>query len=400
MLKPQEAKTKFASTLALLLVTILWPIFSTILAAILAAAGFESIGLLGLALTFIWLGLLIWLIVKFWKIAPEVGVSPWASLWILFPFSGIFLVSMFFLEPLKYIADNKPANERLPWTWDLIKESWAAYHPSLKSTIHTSVYFLYLGLAYGVFAAFVQMFPLLEILEFFVAIGFWLGFAYIFIKLFFVVWEIEDGKSVKSKDEAVKSNFSSFIWVAVLTFLISAGPFFLILIVTGLFALFLFVPVLGGSGPEVSNLVQLLQDKAGLLLGGGLVLGILMIASWIWMIYKSMQYSQAIPALLMDGNKGMNALRESARIVKNRWWGMLWKNQLWGMVISIAMFAILMASAIIISIPVALMNSSRYAGAVNQLLNNALQGALWMLIYPLSIFFMIKLYRAFRKTAK
>ncbi len=259
MLKPQEAKTMFMSTLGLLLVTIFLPLFTGVVAAILSATGFKNVGMVALALALVWLGLLIWLIVKLWKIAPEVGVTPWASLWILLPFSGIFFVGMLFLEPLKYMADNKPVGERLPWTWALIKESWTVYYPSLKNTIRVSIYFLYLSLALGVYAALVQMFPLLGILQLFVSIGFWLGFAYFFIKLFFAVWEIEDGK--KFNEEAVKNNYLSFIWVSVLSFLIIAGPFFLIMIISGLFALSLFIPVLGGSGAEVSNLIQLLQAK-------------------------------------------------------------------------------------------------------------------------------------------
>jgi hypothetical protein len=401
MLKPAEAKSLLTGSLGLLLAIALWPIFSGILAGVLAALGFESLGLIALALAIVWLGMFVWLIVKLWNIAPHVGVTPWAFLWLFFPVGGIFIIGMLFLEPLKYIADNKPAGDRLPLTWVVIKDSWKFFFSSLKSTVNTSIYFLYLGLALGVSGALVSLFPLWGVLHFFIALAAMFASLWISIQLFYVVLRLDDGKAPKGdeKDLATKK-FGAYVWVAILVTLITAGPFFVILIIGGLFAMSSFLPLLGGSGTEITSVLELLQQNIGMLIGGGVVLGILLVGSWIWMIYKSIQYSQAIPALLMDEKSGMAALRESARIIKNRWWGMLWKNQLWGLIVGGATFALLMAAGLILAIPVLLLKSSGYAGAINELLSQALQGGIQMVLMPLTFIFIIKIYKAFKKTAK
>lgn len=401
MLKPAEAKSMFMSGLGLLLVIVLWPLFSGILTGILSAIGFKSMELISLALAIIWLALFVWFIVKLWKVAPEAGVTPWAFLWIFLPVIGVFLIGMLFLEPLKYIADDKPANKRLPLTWALIKESWKDFFGSLRTTINTSVYYLYLGLVLGISGALVGLFPIWGLLHFFIALAAVLASLWISVKLFYVIWRLEDGKAPKGdeKDLATKK-LGPYIWVAILVGLITAGPFLLIMIVAGLFVASSIFPVIGGSGAEISGIVEMIQENIGTLIGGGILFGVLLVASWIWMIYKSVQYSQAIPALLADEKSGMAALKESARIIKNRWWGMLWKNQLWGLIVGAATFALLMAAGIILAIPVFFLRDSGYAGAANELLSQALQGGIQMLLMPLTFAFIIKLYKAFKKTAE
>jgi hypothetical protein len=401
MLKPAEAKSMFRGSLGLLLVIVLWPIFSGFIAGILGAIGFKSIELISLALAIIWLALFVWFIIKLWKIAPEAGVTPWAFLWIFFPVIGVFIIGMLFLEPLKYIADNRPAGERLPLTWGLIKDSWKSFFNTLKTTINTSIYFLYLGLGLGVSGALMGIWPMWGFIHFFVAIAAMLASLWISIKLFYVVLRLEDGKALKGDEKDLASKkFGSYIWVAILVALITAGPFILIMIIGGLFALSSILPLIGGTGAEISNIAELLQDNVSVLVGGGVIFGLLFVASWIWMIYKSVQYSQAIPALLVDNNSGMAALKESSRIIKRRWWGMLWKNQLWGLIVGAATFALLMSAGIILAIPVFFLRSSGYAGAVNELLSQALQGGIQMILMPLTFIFIIKLYQAFKKTAK
>lgn len=388
-------------SLGLLLAIVLWPLFSGILAGVLAALGFESLELITLALAIVWLGLFIWFIVRLWKIAPEIGVTPWAFLWIFLPVVGVFIIGMLFLEPLKYIADNKSAGERLPLTWALIKDSWKFFFGSLKTTVNTSIYFLYLGLALGVSGALVSLWAPWGILHFFIAFAAMFASLWISIKLFYIVLRLDDGKTPKGdeKDLATKK-FGSYVWVAILVALITAGPFLLILIIGGLFALSAFLPLIGGGGTEISSAVEILQQNLAMLVGGGIVLTVLLAVSWIWMIYKSIQYSLAVPALLMDEKPGMMALRESARIIKHRWWGMLWKNQLWGLIVGGATFALLMAAGLILAIPILLLKSSGYAGALNEILSQALQGGIQMLLMPLTFIFIIKLYKAFKRTTK
>ncbi|MBD3281950.1 hypothetical protein GF391_04365 [Candidatus Uhrbacteria bacterium] len=400
MLKPAEAKQKFMSSLGLLLVIVLWPLLSGIIAGVLSYIGFESLDLITLILAVIWLALFIWFIVMLWKIAPEVGVTPWAFLWIFLPVVGVFLIGMLFLEPLKYIADNKPANERLPLTWDLIKQSWKDFFASLKTTINTSIYYLYIGLALGVSGALVGIWAPWGIGHFLLAIASMLASIWISIKLFYVVWRIDDNKSPKGDEQQLATQqLWPYIGVVLLVALITAGPFLLILLVGGMFALSSLLPLLGGTGAEMTAMIDNLQANMNVLLGGGIVFALLLIASWVWMIYKSVQYSQAIPALLADAKSGYQALKESARIVKNRWWGMLWKNQLWGLIVGAATFALLMAAGLVLAIPLFFLRSTGYAGVANEVLSQALQGGVQMLLMPLTFVFIIKLYKAFKKTA-
>ncbi len=401
MLKPAEAKSMFMSTLGLLLVIVVWPLFSGILSGVLVAIGFESLELVVLALAIIWLGLFVWLIAKLWKVAPEAGVTPWAFLWLFLPVVGVFLIGMLFLEPLKYMADNKPTGERLPLTWSIIKDSWKFFFSSLKTTVTTSIYFLYLGLILGVSGALVGLWAPWGALHFLISLAAMFASLWISIKLFYVVLRLDDGKASKGDEKNLATKkLGQYVWVAALVGLITAGPFLLILIVGGLFVASSLLPFIGGTGAEISNIAEMLQNNIGALLSGGIIFAILFIASWIWMIYKSVQYSQAIPALLMDDKTGMMALRESSRIIKNRWWGMLWKNQLWGMVVGAATFALLMAAGLVLAIPIYFLRSSGYAGSINELMSQALQGGIQVILMPLTFIFIVKLYKVFKKTAK
>jgi len=400
MLKSTDAKSMFMSTLGLLLITIFLPLFSGIVAAILFATGFKSVEFVSLALALVWLGLLIWLIVKLWKIAPEVGVTPWAFLWLFLPFAGVFIIAMLFLEPLKYTADNKPTSERLPLTWVLIKDSWKQFIGTFKLTINTSVYYLYLGLILGISGALVSFWPLWGLLHIVITIVALVAYFWITVKLFYEVLHLDEGKKLKGNEQNLATKkVGQYIWVGILIFLITAGPFLLLLLIGVAFAITSFLPILGGTGAELPTIMESVRDNLGLLMGGGIIYLLLVLVSWLWIIYKSIQYSQAIPALLADGHDGYFALKESARIVRHRWWGMLWKNQLWGMVISVASFAVVAVAGIILMFPIMMLKNSGYVAPVSELLNQAFHGAFQMLLMPLTFVFIVKLYKAFKKTA-
>ena len=150
---------------------------------------------------------------------------------------------------------------------------------------------------------------------------------------------------------------------------------------------------------SVNNFLQFLQDNKALLFGGGSLLALIFLASWVWMIYKSIQLSQAIPALLLDGAMGMNALKESKRIIKNRWWGMFWKNQLWGYVISLAYLVLAVTLGLILFIPLLLTQSIDSMTPLIEVFDKILDGFLQTLLAPLAFIFIIKLYKSFQKTA-
>ncbi|MDF1497045.1 MAG: hypothetical protein P1P90_03210 [Patescibacteria group bacterium] len=401
MLKPAEAKSSFMSSLGLLLIVVAWPLFSGILAGVLAAIGFESLELVALALAILWLGLFVWLVVKLWKIAPEVGVTPWAFLWIFLPMAGIFIIGMLFLEPLKYIADNKPAGERLPLTWSLLKESWDLFTKNIKTITKTSIYFLYIFLAVGVYSALSVLWSPLSLIAFFVILAAMMAFAWVMIKLIFVMNRLDDGQSLKGDEQQLASGkFWSSIWVMLLSFFISTGPLVALGVIAFLFLLASFLPFIGGTGAELTDMVQVLQDNLGVLIGGGSIFAVLFIASWIWMIYKSIQYSQALYTLLIDGKFSMESLKESVRIVKQRWWGVLWKNQLLSTVTAIMSYVMMFIAGILLLIPIFLFKNSAYEDSISELLNQLLTGLIYMVIMPYTLMFGIKFYKALKKSAK
>lgn len=400
MLKPEEAKSLFRTTLTILITNIVWPLIAGIAAGV-AAVMEMSMGLVSLTLVIIWLALLIWLIVQLFKAAPHAGVTPWAFLWLLIPVVGVFLIGMLFLEPLKYIADNKPAGERLPLTWSLIKESWKFFYSSLQQTIKTSVYFLYVALILGLSAAITILWTPWTILHGLLGITAALATLWIGIKLFLEIAALESDKNVSGKESSQASSlFGSYLWVTILVALITIGPLLLVLALFFMFSLSSIIPALGGSGAEMTNLIDSLRNNVVLLVGGGLIGMVLFVCSWIWAIYKSIQYALAIPALLVNQNKGMAALQESARVIKKRWWGMFWKNQLWGIVVGGLTFVLMLVAGIIMVLPALLLKSGKSATIFSELLAQGAQGAIQMLIMPLAFIFIIKLYSAFKKTAK
>jgi hypothetical protein len=401
MLKPAEAKQALMSNLGILLVLVFWPLFTAVISGILNIIGFESTWMIGLALVLIWLGALVWFIIRLWKLAPELNVSPYASLWLLLPFVGVFFVAMLFLEPLKYISDNKPAAKQLPLTWSLIKESWKLYNTNFKLLIKSAVGFIYLGLILGASAGLASVWTVWSIMHLVISILSIFATMWISIKIFFTAAQLDEGKTPSGNEtQLANKNFWRYFIVGLLVIIITIGPFATILVLAGIAATFLAAPMFGGDPTMASNALQSLQDNMVLLVGGGSLFAILFLASWVWMIYKSIQLSQAVPALLLNGQTGMSALRESSRIIKNRWWGMFWKNQLWGYVIGMGYFVLALAMGIIIVIPIILIQFTDYAAPLTEIFDQVLGGALQMVLAPLAFIFMIKLYRAFRKTAE
>ncbi|MFZ6015781.1 MAG: hypothetical protein ACOYUZ_05535 [Patescibacteria group bacterium] len=399
MLKPEEAKKLFRTSLAILIANLVWPLFAGALTGIAAAANM-SMGLVGLTLGVIWLALLIWLIVQIFKIAPHVGVTPWAFLWLLIPVVGVFIIGMLFFEPLKYAADNKPAGERLPWTWELIKETWNFYVKTLRITIKTSVLVLYILLVLGLSTLIGMIWPFWWLVHVPLNIIAGLAMMWVTIKLLLETIQLEAGKQLTGREkEQTNQNFGSYFWISILMYLIIGGPF-IVLVIIFMMSLAGIAPALGGTGAEMTNVLEYIETHTYLLLGGGVIAIVLVIAAWIWAIYKSIQYTLALPALLVDKVKGMAALKESARIIKNRWWGMLWKNQLWGIFVGGLTFVLMLAAGIVLSIPSMLFQGGKSAQLFNSLLSQGLQGAIQMLLLPLALAFVVKLYYAFKKTAK
>ena len=401
MLNPTEAKSMFRKNLLLLLAVILWPFAAGIIFIISYAVNFKSFALLGLGFFAIQLVLLIWLIVSLWKSAFDAEVTPWAFLWIFLPFFGPFIIGMLFLEPLKYKADNLPAGKRLPLTWGLIKETWAFTYKNYQPLIKTSVWFLYLFLIYGASTVLSSVWLPYSIIHFFVfwvVIGFMIYFS---IKLFLEVMAIETGKNLNNKEgELVKKLYGPSLWVIFLAFVVAMLPFFVIMVLGLVLIVSQISSLIQGTSEELGALFMLAAQNGPVAIILGLLTMLLFFAAWIWAVYKFNLYGFVLPALYMDDKHGMEALKESERIVKNRWWGLFWKNQLWNIVLQGAMMVLVLAVTIILVIILLVFRSTSYQLPLTQFLSNALNGVIYMFTMPLITAFLIKLYKGFSKSAK
>jgi len=403
MLDVTTAKKTFRQTLALLLVTIFWPIVMGLFLIIAAIISEQSVTAVSAIFSIAWLVLFVWLIVKLWKIGPQVGVSSWGALWLLFPVLGIFIVGMLFLEPLKYIADKS----NLPLTWNLIKDTWHEFNKYLKPSINSAMWLLYGSLILGAVMLLSAIWPIFYALYAIAAAGYIALTLWVSMKIFLAMYNLDtDGKVKGDEGKISLKNFWSMIWIAILTILIVAGPVVLAyliytvgVLVSGM-GMFSTLSALGTDTQSASTALAMLANVGlGLLLL--VILVVLMIGGCIWIMYKSNQYKLTMPALLLQGKKGMPALNESARLIKNRWWGFFWKNMMIGLTAG-ALLAIVLqiVIGIILAILLALLPKGAVGNGVGGFLTMAGQGAMQIILVPFLLLFEVKLYKAFVKTAK
>lgn len=401
MQKPMRI-SRFQKTLVLFLTTLIWPLIGGGILAFLSGIGIPGLKATGILLALIEIGLILWLCLTFWKLAPEVKTSPWATLWIFFPVWGAFITAMLFLEPLKYQSDKKPTSKKLLLSWPLIKETISQYMEILPKAIKTSAWFIYLAFITGVTGILGIVWPFLNPLTVLITavtmiFGFWVT-----IKLFIEIADLEAKKTPSKKTgDFAKKNFLSYIWVLILNMFFVFGIPLLLLLSTALIG-----AILGLSGLHVlSQLTEGTLETLGMtqiLQGAGLLLLMLVMAvgAIIWAIYKSNALTFAIPSLLLDEKRGMDAVRESTRIVRKRWWGVFWKMQLWGIFFGAATIALGIAIGIILSLIQALSAKIPYGEMISFLFSNLAQGTLQMLLLPIALLFVIKLYRSFKRTAE
>jgi len=389
--------------MALILAGLLWPFAGLVLTAILSAVGVKYMGLVLLAVLFVWLALFVWLFVRLWQTAKELGVTPWVTLWLLLPVFGLFFIGMLILEPLKYTADAKPAGRRLPLTWTLIKETWKFYARHFKVSLKTAIWYLYLFLGLGlVYALLNFLSPNLTKLWPYVLflpstlVGLW-----IMLNLLNRTALLEKDGSGSAKLVGLRT-YLSFLWVTILTVLISMGPMiatFLIIASVWFVGGGLHLLSSGAASAGISPFGALSNPLTLVLF---LALGsVLLIPSWLWLMYKSAIWNNlAMPVFLLDGKKGYAALKECDRLAKGRWWGLFWKNQLagmvfgaYGMLISLGMSV----TAILLSSLFRLLHAGQI---LTDFVGQGLNGVIQMVMMPLLAAFAIKLYQAFSKTAE
>lgn len=418
MLQPEQAKSKFRNLLLWLALALLWPMLALVIATVFGVAGFKSMGILLIALGLIWLAIFVWLVVFLWRLSPHVQVTPWASLWVLFPWLGVFLVGMLYLEPLKYIRDDKPADKRLPSTWGLIKDSFRFFYKTLGDSSKTTIWYFYISLAIGVSAGLTTLWAPYVVLHFIFALALTVMTAWVSVKLLLELAARESGGEPKGDEgETSKKSLAAYFAMALQVMLITIGPMLAAFMVS-----FVLMAVAGfgmaaakGDSSSTAGLLSLMAQSALPLIFVGFVFVVLFLASIIWAFYKSNQYAFVLPVLMLEGRlqesagtvkKGLfkissESLNESVRLVKGRWWGVFWKNQLFGMTVGItlglAMEIIMLALVGLLGLAI---SNKTALGLSATVITGAVQGAGQMLIMPLVLIFQIKLYRAFKRTAQ
>jgi phage shock protein PspC (stress-responsive transcriptional regulator) len=401
MLNQTQAKQKFRTTLAVLLVSIIWPVIGLVLFPILALAGVKNMGVGVLLYLIVWLALFIWLLIQCWRLAPEVGVTPWASLWLLFPFFGTLIISMLFLEPLKYLADGKPENKRLPQTWDLVKQTWKLYTETFKDSAKVSLYFIYVSIVSGIIAALAVYFGMAyELVSLIMVLPLALANAWVTVLIFHRVASLEAGQTSYQPLKESWRNWLSYLWLAIEIIVFSAGPFILAALIIAVVSLVvgqyqnlgaLFIPGVKPVTAAPAAWTYILTAILGI---------VLLIPTWIWLIYKSAVWNSfALPILMIDGKKGKEDLKEATRIAKGRWWGLFWKNQLGGICFGAYGMLIGLGISIAILILGAIFKALNLGQSVDIFLSQLADGVIAMILIPLFMGFTVKLYRAFKKTS-
>jgi len=398
----QEAKSLFRKTLGLMLANVLWPPVAMILSFVSIAVGGKQMWWISLIMLVIMLALFIWLAITIWKAAPSAGTTPWVWLWLFLPIYGLFIIGMLILEPLKYIADNLPTSSRLPLTWDMIKKAMGSFKEIFQTTIKTSLWYVYLSASMGMLAAITTIWPQMTTILVIGGMAYFFVSVWITIRLLLEVSAYEDNKRLTgTENKEAQNKMLSYIWLTILIILVVlgipavlTGVCFLIFIALGMSGMHLFNAVSdsGLNAITASNVVQIIALV--------LVLFACILGSIIWMVYKSNQITFAIPSLVLQNIKGYAAIKESARIVKGRWWGLAWKMQLWGMVVGIFTIAAALAVMLLIVVLAFAVRSMPYGQAIIQFFSQALQGFIQMALTPLALLFLIRLYRAFYNTAK
>lgn len=402
MIDKNKAKSKFRLILILLIVGFFWPIIGLILGLLADLAGLDNTGVIVLALTFAWLALFVWLFIELWKSASEVGVSPWASLWVFFPVAGIFLVGMLILEPLKYQADDKPENQRLPYTWSLIKETWLAYVDNFKTSLKISHWFIYLFTALGILTGLTAYFKpdWVPIVAGLLIIPVVIGSLWISLLLLKQQIALENKETLVLDIKTNNRDLASYLLIILLTTLIAAGPLFLSVFMV-------MIPIFAGSWNDVITMFQMgdidsfssLIPSLGIA-GLSLVGLVLMFPAWIWLIYKSTIWNNlTMPLFVTEKIKGYSNLKTCETMARYRWWGLFWKNQMSGLIFGGYALMISLGMNVAAVLVGMILKSLHLGPAIAELLGNALNGVVQMITMPLLILFTLKLFRAFRRTS-
>jgi uncharacterized membrane protein len=239
----------------------------------------------------------------------------------------------------------------LPGAGQLISDAWKLFTSTWNTSVQTSIFYLYVGLALFASALLVKFVPSLAILDGLINLAGGIFVFWITIRLYMTMLNLEAGKKpMDPADESKKawSLFFPMFWVAILTGLATLAGFVLLII-------------------------------------PGIYLAI------------ALGFSQII---LIDRNaRGTQALGASRALVKGRWWGTFWRMLAGGFVFGLLVGVVVgVLVGIATSIAGPEMTSSANADPVFVGATSLIMYAVQAALMPLMFGFTVKVYRALEKT--
>ena len=253
-----------------------------------------------------------------------------------------------FCYPFGHMANpTKP----LPGAGQLIGDSWKLFTSTWNTSVKTSIYFLYAGLAMFAAAVLTKLNGGFSILEGSVGLAAGLFIIWVTIRLYMTMLNLEAGKQPMAPGVESKTAWALYF------------PYIFVVLLVGLATLAGFV----------------------LIIIPGIYLAV------------AFAFSQVI--LVDQGIRGTQALAASRALVKGRWWASLWRLLAGGVVFGLLIAIVV---GVLVAIATALVGTEAMsaanpdpviAGAMN-LLQYASQAA----FMPLFLGFTVKVYRALQKT--
>jgi hypothetical protein len=246
------------------------------------------------------------------------------------------------------------SDKSLPGVWLLITDTWKLFTTTWNTSVKTSIYFLYVGIAYFLSSILHKMnsaFGLLDTLVSFAAViaTVWIG-----IRVMLTMLQLEAGKKpLEQADESKKawSLFTSAIWVGFLTMLAVLGSTLLFVI------------------PGIYFMIAL-------------------------------YFSTII--LVDQGIKGSQALNASRALVKGRWWGtfgrILAGGIVFGALVGIIAFILTTIAEAIAGPELFVVTKGFVQDPLAVGIQQFLQMAIMAAFMPLLSGFQVKIYRALQKT--
>lgn len=194
---------------------------------------------------------------------------------------------------------------------------------------------------------------------------------------------LEGNKETIPAKESIKK-IPSLLWITFLQGLFSAGPLAAFTIIYSLVS----TAMVLGTRSEVTDDIQTAL-AAPYSIGMGLVGFVGLLICLVYTIYVTVRLQMSGTAFILDEKRGMEAIKASWAMTKERFWSILWR----GLVFVVLAFVTMIVLAGILSI----LGSSAPAAFLRLIVMGGFQA---LLLVPSAIFLQIHLYKHLKETQK